>query len=217
MTPNSKTLITKAFTFFFRLLYHSFAWSYDWVAAIVSVGQWNQWVLSAIPYLEGPRILELGFGPGHLQSAMLQRGYQVFGLDESPQMIKLAYSRLVYLNGYAKIPGLCRGRAQALPYPSDSFDNVIATFPSPYIVDPLTLVEIYRVLAPGGKVLIVLSAEFTSAKTLHRAAAWLFKATGQATQDVTPFTQRIRAAGFTTRTVRHNLASSQVLLIEAMK
>ncbi|NMC80811.1 MAG: hypothetical protein GYA59_15725, partial [Chloroflexi bacterium] len=36
---------------FFDLLYHSFAWTYDGVAAVVSLGRWKGWVYSVIPFL----------------------------------------------------------------------------------------------------------------------------------------------------------------------
>jgi ubiquinone/menaquinone biosynthesis C-methylase UbiE len=239
VTTNSSKSIPKFTVFylkimgiFFNLLYHSFAWTYDWVAETVSVGQWNEWVLSAIPYLDGPRILELGFGPGHLQKALrhstlLQaalnegktsdRGLKVFGIDESVQMVRQTVSRLASSSGYAKLTCLCRARAQALPYPAASFDNVVSTFPSPYILDPATLAEIFRILPPGGKLVIVLSAEITSQKSLHRAAALLFKLTGQTYSDESPFIKRINAAGFSARSFRHILDYSEVLLIEATR
>ena len=50
----------------YYLLYHHFAWTYDLVADIVSLGQWKDWVRTALPYLDGC-VLELGYGPGHLQ------------------------------------------------------------------------------------------------------------------------------------------------------
>ncbi len=59
--------------FFFRLLYHQFAFTYDLVAATVSLGRWKDWVLSVVPFIEGTRILEIGHGPGHLQRALLEQ------------------------------------------------------------------------------------------------------------------------------------------------
>jgi len=78
---------------FFNLLYHPFAWTYDLVAAIVSLGRWQDWLMQAMPYLSG-RVLEIGFGPGHLQVALNEAGMQAFGLDESRQMGRQARRRL---------------------------------------------------------------------------------------------------------------------------
>ena len=60
-------LMTRFLRFFFRHFYHEFAWTYDFVAAVVSIGRWNQWIDSALPFVQGRRVLEIGHGPGHLQ------------------------------------------------------------------------------------------------------------------------------------------------------
>src|SRR5512138_2530133 len=88
--------------FFFRLLYHQFAFTYDLVAATVSFNRWKDWVMSVIPFIEGDRILEIGHGPGHLQRVLLtlrhgsgqDRNLIVVGIDESAQMSRLAKRNL---------------------------------------------------------------------------------------------------------------------------
>jgi ubiquinone/menaquinone biosynthesis C-methylase UbiE len=77
----------------YYLLYHQFAWAYDFVASLVSLGQWRDWVRTALPHLNG-RVLELGFGPGHLQVEMQKRGLIPFGVDESRFMARQASQRL---------------------------------------------------------------------------------------------------------------------------
>lgn len=154
--------------FFFHLLYHPFAFTYDLVAWVVSFGKWNDWVLSIFPHIEGTRILELGHGPGHLQRFLRERGLQPAALDESAQMGRLAKRRL------GADHKLARGLSQALPYAADSFDTVLSTFPSEYIFDLRTLSEIRRVLRNSGR-LIVLPAAFPSNGFLK----WLYKVTGE--------------------------------------
>jgi ubiquinone/menaquinone biosynthesis C-methylase UbiE len=154
--------------FFFHLLYHPFAFTYDFVAWIVSFGRWKDWVFSVFPFIEGTRILELGHGPGHLQRFLLDRGLSPVALDESTQMGFIAKRRL---GGKHK---LARGLSQALPCPANYFDTVVSTFPSEYIFDSRTLAEIKRVLRPGGK-LVVLPAAFPSNGFLK----WLYKVTGE--------------------------------------
>ena len=160
----------------FSLLYHQFAWTYDLVAATVSLGRWKDWVQSALPYLDG-RILEIGFGPGHLQLSLHARGLPAFGLDESRQMARRA-SRLLRKKGC--LPKLSRGLAQNLPFMKNSFNSMVATFPSEYIFDPHTLKEIRRVLTPGGKLVVIPTAWITGSRIQERLAAWLFQVTGQA-------------------------------------
>src|SRR4030065_1593661 len=93
--PLPKRLLVILLRSFFKLLYHQFAWTYDWVASIVSLGAWKSWVLSAPSYLDSRRTLEIGFGPGHLQLALHQMGITTIGLDESKQMANTARLRLL--------------------------------------------------------------------------------------------------------------------------
>ncbi|MBN2501330.1 MAG: class I SAM-dependent methyltransferase, partial [Anaerolineales bacterium] len=148
---NKPNLLIRFLSFFmqvfFDLLYHQMAWTYDLVAATVSLGRWNDWVYCILPDLTGSNILELGHGPGHLQKSMKRADTHVFGLDQSRQMGRIASRRL----RRAGLPvSLVNGVAQSQPFPAQTFQQVVATFPSEYIVDPLTLAEIYRILAPGG-------------------------------------------------------------------
>ena len=155
--------------FFFRLLYHPFAFTYDLVAATVSFGRWKDWILEVIPFIAGTRVLELGHGPGHLQRVLLSRSLVVVGLDESPQMGRLAKRNT---DGSAR---LTRGLAQHLPFASGSFDTIIATFPTEYFVDPSTLEEVKRCLDNGGRFIVL-----PAAMPRNPLLSWLFKVTEQA-------------------------------------
>jgi len=186
--------------FFFRLLYHEFAFTYDLVAATVSFNRWKDWVMSVIPFLEGRRILEIGHGPGHLQRVLLSRGLVAVGIDESASMGRLAKHNLrraavarsqstsssatpdraapVLKSGYTQT-NLTRGVAQRLPFPNEAFHTVVATFPAEYIFDPVTLTEAWRVLAPGGRFVILPGAVITGRGGLDRLLAWIFRITGE--------------------------------------
>ncbi len=161
--------------FLFYLLYHPLAWSYDLVAGAVSLGQWNEWVRCMIPLIQGSTILELGFGPGHLQMELTQKGFLVYGLDESRQMAHQASRRL----RKNRVPGnLVRGLSQHLPFQT-TFDTVITTFPSEYIFDPYTIKEIYRVLVPGGRLIVLLSVLIGNPHIPEKAISWLSRIAGQ--------------------------------------
>ena len=99
----------------------------------------------------GTKVLELGVGTGNLQLYLLGRGYDAWGTDFSPQMLRQA-SRKARRHG-ARF-NMCRAKAQALPFPNCCANSVVSTFPSDYIIDPLTLWEIYRVLRPGGRFVV---------------------------------------------------------------
>ncbi|MCJ7585486.1 MAG: methyltransferase domain-containing protein [Anaerolineales bacterium] len=202
----------------FFLLYHQFAWMYDLVAAVVSLGHWNEWVRSILPYIENQRVLELGHGTGHLQLALHEAGFQVFGLDESRQMSRQAARRL---RKKGIKTNLSRGLAQSLPFRRNAFQNVALTFPSEYIFDPPTLTEIQRVLMPGGRLVILPIAWITGKRPLERLAAWLFRFTGEAPGkpgELNPELKNLFArAGFEVRKETVQQESSLLLFLLARK
>lgn len=219
MNESISKILTGGLRFFFQLLYHEFAWTYDWVAWVVSVGRWKEWVLSTLPYLEGPEILEIGHGPGHLQVALQRKGIHAYGLDESWQMGHQAYQRLMRagLTSY-----LVCGYAQSMPFSSQQFSRVVATFPSEYIFTAEAVHEIFRILTPGGSAVILPGAIITGSSIPDRLARLLFRVTAQAPSDmdktfITLFTTPFRKQGFSVEAVTIHLRSSQVLLVVARK
>ena len=38
---------------------------------LVSLGRWDDWIQTVIPYVRGLSILEIGHGPGHLQIKLM--------------------------------------------------------------------------------------------------------------------------------------------------
>jgi len=157
-----KKILTRFMRAFFYLLYQPLAWSYDLVTTIVSWGRWQKWVECVLPYLDGPTVLELGHGPGHLQVALHQKGIVILGLDLSRQMGRQAYQRLAD-NQFAS--RLVRGYAQSLPFAEMNFYQVVATFPTEYIYAEKTLAEVYRTLKPGGT-LVVLPVAWITGKRI---------------------------------------------------
>lgn len=199
---------------FFDWLYHSLAFAYDLVSAVVSFGRWNRWVESVLPFLTGTRVLELGFGPGHLQLSLRQRFKEVYGVDESKQMGIMAKNRLTKAGDSAG-HGLVRGLAQTLPFADNSFSCLVSSFPSEYISDHRTLLEVRRVLAPGGR-LVVLPVVWPR----NRLLAWFFRVTGE-TPDSAPdlirerLISRFQMAGFQTEVQMIHGESGIVMILIA--
>jgi ubiquinone/menaquinone biosynthesis C-methylase UbiE len=196
------------------------AWSYDLVAAAVSLGHWNDWIRTVIPFLSGSRILELGHGPGHLQRLLRDLGGVAVGLDESRQMGRLAAARL-RRRGDGRAD-LVRGVSQRLPLPAASFDTVVSTFPSEYIFHPDTLAEARRVLSPAGRLVILPAARPDAANPLGRLLTWLFYVTGQATPKLDEaFRARAQSlfenAGFRLEIQQLRMDSGVLLVIVATK
>jgi ubiquinone/menaquinone biosynthesis C-methylase UbiE len=210
-------LLFRFLRFFFYLLYHPMAWTYDWVAAVVSLGSWQKWVYSIIPYIRGARILELGYGPGHLQKALWKNGTLkslVCGIDVSSQMARIA-RRSLRRAGIS--PDLINGYAQNLPFPANTFQTVAATFPAEYIFHPSTLAEVYRILEPGGRFVVLTSAIITGSRRLEKTAAWLFKVTRQSSLWEGRLLEPARQAGFQARVEEIQLNSSLLIYVIADK
>jgi ubiquinone/menaquinone biosynthesis C-methylase UbiE len=201
---------------FFHHFYHGFAWTYDFVAAIVSIGRWKEWVFASLPHIHGLRVLEIGFGPGHLLVELNRHGFHTFGLDESRQMIHHAQANLAR----NRLPAsLSRGYTQFLPFATGSLDSVVATFPSEYIADRLALAEIRRVLKPSGRFVLIPMAWIWGKSPTDRAAKWLFRVTGQSEELMDSFEGKVKSllteAGFRVEIIHTEIRRSTVLIVVA--
>ena len=166
---------------FFHLLYHSFAWSYDLVAATVSGGRWKGWVRSVLPLIEGKDVLELGIGTGTLQVALIAAGYRTFGIDQSRHMLRIAKHNVRKMVQQPAM--LARGLAQQIPLANTSIDTIVATFPSEYIAYPETLKACRRVLRPMGKLIVLLGVQVGGGSFGRILLRWLYRVTRQTLPD----------------------------------
>jgi ubiquinone/menaquinone biosynthesis C-methylase UbiE len=198
----------------FHLLYHQFAFTYDAVAWGVSLGQWQAWGRTALPRVRGPRVLELGHGPGHLLIALGRSGQlRPIGVDASPEMIRLAHQHIRQAG--LMVPQV-QCRVQALPFRSGTFDSVVSTFPTDYIADPATLREVQRVTNERGRLIVVVGAQLIGRALSKVFIEWLYRITGQrdATFDEESIFDRL---GLPARIETETVGASRVTLIVAEK
>lgn len=131
--------------------YDSVADLYDAVFDDIRVreDEWR-WLEAHVPRTPAPRVLDLGCGNGALLQALAPRIASGHGVDASAGMIRAADRR--NRDGrlaFTVIDG------PALPFPDGSFDVVVSLLSFRYLDwDPL-MSEVRRVLAPGGRVLVV--------------------------------------------------------------
>lgn len=198
----------------FRLLYNELAWTYDGVSRIVSLGQWRSWQRAALTRLRGPRVLEVAHGTGDLLLDLEEAGFGPVGLDLSPAMGRLARRKL---RRHGRAAPLVRGRAQALPFASESFPSIVSTFPTEFILDPRSLDELWRVLTPGGRLVVVGEARLTGRSLPVRVLEWLYRVTGQRGPWPPDPESLFPVAGFDLRVEVDTLPRSEVVLVIAEK
>ena len=96
----------------------------------------------------GERALDVGTGTGHFTRKLAHCGLQVTGLDSSQAMLDIAR---------ANNPAVeyRRGDATSLPFPDGSFGLVLSVTVLEFIREPArALAEMYRVTAPGGRLVV---------------------------------------------------------------
>ncbi|MBI3942062.1 MAG: class I SAM-dependent methyltransferase [Chloroflexi bacterium] len=192
----------------FDLLYGPLAPYYDFISSLISAGQWQQWGQTVSKYLTGSACLEIGPGPGHLLQFLTQNGFRVVGIDRSPEMV-----RLIQRNWHHQAaPPVCGGTAQILPFSHHQFDNIIMSFPAPFVLEDTTLAEVKRCLRPGGRLIIVSSGWQRGNHPASLLRNFLLTVTGDKAS-ILP--ERLRTAGFSVSVENIHLARSQVDLIVA--
>ncbi|PPQ29569.1 ArsR family transcriptional regulator [Rhodopila globiformis] len=111
-------------------------------------------LLALVPAEPAGRLLDIGTGTGRVLELLAPRVRQGLGVDASKQMLALARARLAG-------PGLdhCAVRQAdmyRLPLPDASFDTVVLQMILHHAEDPAGVVtEAARVLAPGGRLLLI--------------------------------------------------------------
>ena len=136
----------------YSLLYNQLAWAYDCVSWVVSLGRWDSWRRAALPFVQGERVLEVGFGTGALLCDLTGGRRRVFGLEPSAAMQRIS-ARKLGRRGQA-VPRL-QGTAQRLPFVDRAFDTIVTTFPASFILDKRAHREFARCLRPGGRLIVV--------------------------------------------------------------
>jgi demethylmenaquinone methyltransferase/2-methoxy-6-polyprenyl-1,4-benzoquinol methylase len=148
--------------------------SYDQIGAALSLGQDPLWRRFLVTRLPPPRVdnqvLDVATGTGLVAALLLERGFRVTGLDQSPEMLAMARRRFG-----ADVP-LVEASAEELPFADASFDHLTFTYLLRYVDDPAaTLAELARVVRPGGT---VASLEFGVPSGVVRPLWELYAGTG---------------------------------------
>ncbi|MEO5680967.1 MAG: class I SAM-dependent methyltransferase [Acidimicrobiales bacterium] len=113
--------------------------------------------------IEGGRLLDVGCGDGTTLAALQARGWEVQGIDFDAEGAAAARRR-----GLAVDVGDLTERG----YPARSFDVVSLNHSLEHLADPrLTLLEVRRILRPGGRI-VILTPNATSWLSRRYGADW---------------------------------------------
>ncbi|WP_157497047.1 class I SAM-dependent methyltransferase [Hahella ganghwensis] len=132
--------------------------AYDKTVAISEL-EYHKKALDKIQWHSHLKILEVATGPGRVLLEIAKRtgnAEPIYGIELSKRMLELAEKRMVQ-NGYENIV-LKQGDCRHLPWTDNSFDILY----NGYMMDLIPaddmqdiLKEMYRVLKPGGKLIMV--------------------------------------------------------------
>ena len=214
-------------------MFDTVANNYDITNAVLSAGNSTLWRFATVKAIDpqpGERILDIACGTGTSSAALTRTGATVVGVDFSPGMLGEARRK------HSSVE-FVEGDAMKLPFVSDEFDAVTISFGLRNITDPkAALDEMYRVLKPGGRLVItefsrppvalMRAGYFTYLKyvmptvasvTGSNAAAYKYlEETIRDWPDQGTLSQWIRGAGFT-RVAHRNLTAGIVAMHRGRK
>lgn len=116
--------------------------------------EYAPWMKSVMPFadFQSRKVLEIGFGMGTDLFQFARGGAEVYGVDLSPEHLRIASERFAFFGLPANLQ---LADAENLPFPDASFDAVYSFGVIHHIPNIEQAVrEIYRVLRPGGQAII---------------------------------------------------------------
>lgn len=138
-------------------IFNSISSDYDRLNNVISFNQHKIWRHKTMRHMhlkKNQMILDLccGTGDWSIQMALSNPDIEVIGLDFSQNMLEVAEARTSDIDNVS----LMQGDAMSLEFPNDSFDTVTIGFGLRNLPDyALGLKEMYRVLKPGGTLVVL--------------------------------------------------------------
>lgn len=106
------------------------------------------WLRDSLGLVAGKTVLDLGAGTGKFTPRLVATGARVIAVEPVAKMLEKLSAALPGVEALA-------GTAYAIPLPDASVDAVVCAQAFHWFAMPEALIEIYRVLKPGGKLGLV--------------------------------------------------------------
>jgi demethylmenaquinone methyltransferase/2-methoxy-6-polyprenyl-1,4-benzoquinol methylase len=142
---------------------------YDFLNRLLSFGidrRWRTKAVRLLKYHEGSRILDVATGTGDVALEIALRtpdSVKITGADFCKEMIDLGIVK-VAASPYADRIDLKVAPCEDLPFANNTFDSITIAFGIRNVIDrKLGLAEMWRVLRPGGRMIIL---EFSTPRSL---------------------------------------------------
>jgi demethylmenaquinone methyltransferase/2-methoxy-6-polyprenyl-1,4-benzoquinol methylase len=152
-------------------MFDTVAPAYDTTNTVLSVGNdllWRIATTRAVNPQPGERILDMAAGTGTSSASLAKSGAHIVAADFSAGMIEVGKKRQA---GNDRIE-FVQADATEMPFEDDSFDAATISFGLRNVVEPKkALAEFYRVVKPGGRLVI---CEFATPPIKPIAAAYHF-------------------------------------------
>ena len=139
-------------------VFHSVAGRYDLMNDVMSAGLhrlWKRFAVEQSGVREGGRVLDIAGGSGDMSRLFAERvgGGEVWLTDINSSMLTVGRDRLL---DQGRVPFAVQCDGEKLPFPANYFDCVCVAFGLRNMTrKESALKEMYRVLRPGGRVLVL--------------------------------------------------------------
>jgi ubiquinone/menaquinone biosynthesis C-methylase UbiE len=121
--------------------YPTLQWRHRHILDVIDLQQWP----------EGAKALDIGCGPGAMVADLAARGFEVWGIDISQEMIEIAKEKTSAAGLPAEKIHLSTGDIEALEFADESFDLIVCAGVIEYLhTDEKWSRELTRTLKPNG-------------------------------------------------------------------
>ena len=148
-------------------MFNDIAYRYDFLNRFLSIGidiQWRKKAIRELKDLQPKTILDVATGTADIaiMAARILQPKKITGIDISDGMLDFGRKKVAKA-GLGNLIDLLNGDSETINFPDDSFDAVTVAFGVRNFQDlEKGLLEIKRVLRPGGKLVVL---EFSRPKT----------------------------------------------------